>query len=155
MADAKDAAIFEPFDASKYHVGVVVGLFNGHITKPMKELALKTLTEDYSVPENQIYVIEVAGAADMPAALEALARKDKIDCIVSLAAIIRGSTAHFDYVAQIVTEGVKDVQIKHAKPVTFGALTVDTEAQATERIDHARGYAAAALHAAKNIRAVI
>ena len=151
MADAKDAAILKPFDASDYHVGVVVGLFNSHITKPMKELVLKTLTEDYSVPKKQIYVIEVAGAADMPAALETLARKDEVDCIVSIGAIIRGSTAHFDYVAQIAAEGVKDVQIKHAKPVAFGVLTVDTENQATERIDHARGYAAAALHATKNI----
>ena len=154
MADAKDSAILEPFDASDYHVGVVIGLFNSHITQPMKELVLKTLTEDYSVPENQIYIIEVAGAADMPAALEALARKDEVDCLVSIAAIIRGSTAHFEYVAQIITEGVKDVQIKHAKPVAFGALTVENEAQAIERIDHARGYAAATIHATKNIRSI-
>ncbi|MDC1205307.1 6,7-dimethyl-8-ribityllumazine synthase [Candidatus Pacebacteria bacterium] len=152
MANATDAADLHPFDASDYHVGIAVGLFNGHITIPMKELALKTLTEDYKVKKEHIHILEVAGAADMPVMLEALARKEEIDCLVSIAAIIRGATAHFEYVAKIATEAVKDVQLKHMKPVAFGILTVDTEAQAKDRIEHAIGYTAAALHAAKNIK---
>lgn len=152
MANAENAADLQPFDASDYRVGIAVGLFNGHITGPMKELAIKTLTEEYKVPKEQITVVEVAGSADMPAVLEALARKDDIDCLISIAAIIRGSTAHFDYVAHIVTEAVKEVQLRHAKPVAFGVLTTENEAQAKERIEHAAGYAAAALHAARAIR---
>lgn len=154
MADAHDAAQFTPFDASGYSVGVAVGLFNSHITAPMKDLVIKTLTEKYAVPRDQITIIEVAGAADMPVALEALARKDGVDCLISIAAIIRGSTAHFDYVAKVITEAVKDIQIKHCKPVAFGVLTVDTEDQALLRIEHAEGYAEAALHAARAIKEI-
>lgn len=154
MAHAKDAAHFTPFDASTYHVGIAIGLFNNHITGPMKDLVVKTLTEKYQMPESQITIIEIAGAADMPVALEALARQDEIDCLVSIAAIIRGSTAHFDYVAKVVTEAVKDVQLKHCKPVAFGVLTVENESQAKERIEHAEGYAEAALHAAKAIKSL-
>lgn len=154
MADAKDAAKLEPFDASPYRVGIAVGLFNGHITGPMKELAVKTLTEAYQIPLEQIIIVEVAGAADMPVILEALARRSDVDCILSIAAIIRGATAHFDYVAKIATEAVKEVQIKHCKPVAFGILTTDTEEQATARIQHAAGYAAATVHAARAVKAI-
>lgn len=154
MADHNDAAQLEAFDASSYRVGIAVGLFNGHITKPMEELAIKTLVEDYRIPREQITVIEVAGAADMPVALEAMARREDIDCLMSIACIIRGSTAHFDYVAKIVTEAVKEVQLKHCKPVAFGVLTTDTEEQATSRIEHAAGYAAAAVHATRVIKSM-
>lgn len=154
MADAHNAATFAPFNASEYHVGIAVGLFNSHITGPMRDLVIETLTKEYQVPKEQITLIELAGAADMPVALEALARKEEIDCLVSLACIIRGSTAHFDYVAKVVTEAVKDIQIKHCKPVAFGVLTVDTEEQAKERINHAVGYTHAALHATKAIKAI-
>lgn len=151
MANHNDAAALAPFDASSYRVGIAVGLFNSHITKPMEELAIKTLVEEYHIPREQITVIEVAGAADMPVALEALARRDDIDCLMSIACIIRGATAHFDYVAKVVTEAVKDVQLKHCKPVAFGVLTTETEAQAEERIEHAAGYAAASVHAKRAI----
>lgn len=152
MANADNGAQLKPFNASDYHVGIAVALFNGHITGPMKELVLKTLKEEYLVPEENITVVEIAGAADMPVMLEVLARKEEIDCLVSIAAIIRGKTAHFDYVAKIATEAVKDVQLKHAKPVAFGVLTVESQEQAEERIEHAHGYIAAAMHAARNIR---
>jgi len=154
MADAAHTGKLEAFDASGYRVGVVVGLFNSHITGPMKECVIDVLSNDYVVPVQNITVAEVAGAADMPAVLESLARKDTIDCLIVLAAIVRGDTAHFDYVAKIVTDGVRDVQIKHAKPVAFGALTVEKEEHAIARIDHARSYAAAAIHAARTIKEI-
>ncbi len=154
MADHSDAALLKPFDASEYHIGIAVGLFNSHITSPMLQTAVQTLLKDYQVPQDHIHTIEVPGAADMPAALEALARKDEIDCLLTIAAIIKGETAHFDYVAKVVTEGVKDVQIKHAKAVGFGVLTVNTGEQAQARIPHAADYAAAALHVARNIKNV-
>ncbi|MFT5037028.1 MAG: 6,7-dimethyl-8-ribityllumazine synthase [Candidatus Azotimanducaceae bacterium] len=152
MANIDDIAKLQPFDASSYRVGMVVGLFNGHITEPMKELALKTLVSDYGVTAEHIYVVEVAGAADMPAVLEALAGKDKIDCLISIAAIIRGETAHFDFVARIITDAVREIQVKHAKPVAFGVLTVNTQEQAKARVIDAKGYTAAALHAARSIK---
>lgn len=152
MANIHDRATLEPFNAQDYHVGVVVGLFNGHITTPMRELVFEALTKDYSLPLENIHIVEVAGAADMPAVMEAFARKGEITCLVTLAAIIRGETAHFDFVARIVTDAVREIQIKHAKPVAFGVLTVDTEEQAKARIEDAAGYAAAALHTARSIR---
>ena len=152
MADTKNSAKLKPFDASEWHVGLVVGLFNTKHTKQMKELALKTLTSQYKVKKENVYVIEVAGAADMPAPLEHLARNDLVKCIVTLGVIIKGETDHNEYVGQIVIEAVKEVAIKHAKPISFGIITADTEEQVKARGPLAPSYVDAAMHSAKALR---
>jgi len=151
MADAKNAAAFKAFDASDWHVGVVVGKFNSHFTKGMKDLALKTLTTKYKVKKENITTIEVAGTADFPAPLEVLARNDLNKCIVTLGAVIKGETAHNEYVSQIAIEAIKEVAIKHAKPISFGVITADTEEQAKARVEHAASYVDAAMHSAKSV----
>ena len=150
MADQKHAAGYKPFDASEWHVGIVVGDFNSAITKKMLDETNKALGL-YKVKKENITVVHVAGAADMPAALESVARNDMNRCIITLGAIIRGETAHFDYVAKIAADAVREVAIKHAKPIAFGILTCDTQEQAKDRISHSASYVDAALHAAKSL----
>jgi len=150
MADYKNAGKFEKFDASGYKVGIVVSQFNSHITEPMLEGAKKILA-DYNVSEKKIKVIRVAGSVETPVALQALAEK-AMDCLVAIGVIIKGETAHFDYVAKIVADGVLRVGLDYKIPVGFGVVTAFTEEQAVARIHHGRDAVLAALHSAKAIK---
>ena len=75
----------------------------------------------------------VPGAFEVPLACEFLARSRSVDAIVTLGAVIRGDTPHFDFVAGECARGIQDVSLRHALPIGFGVLTVDTVAQARER----------------------
>jgi 6,7-dimethyl-8-ribityllumazine synthase len=74
----------------------------------------------------------VSGAVELPVVAQALARR--CDAVVALGVVIRGETAHFDYVCQSVTEGLTRVALDESTPVAHGVLTVDTIAQAEDRI---------------------
>lgn len=86
------------------------------------------------------------GAFEVPLALEQLARSRRYDGAVALGAVVRGDTPHFDFVAGECARGLQDVALRHAFPVGFGVLTVNTEAQAAERAQPGptnKGYEAA------------
>ena len=78
-------------------------------------------------------VVRVPGAWETPLVVSRLAKSKKVDAIVALGAVIRGSTPHFDYVASEVSKGVAQVSMSTGVPVTFGVLTTDTIEQAVER----------------------
>ncbi len=142
------------FSAAKYRVGIVVAQFNNDITEELLVSALETAKE-FSVLAKNITVHRVAGCAEIPVILKALAETKKYDALVALGAIIRGQTDHYDYIAKIVTEGVLEVMIDDEPiPVGFGVLTCDNRKQAVARI-HSGGEAlAAALHCTKIIREI-
>ena len=75
----------------------------------------------------------IPGAFEIPFALDKALSSGKYDAVCCLGAVIRGATPHFDYVSAETTKGIASVTLKHAKPVTFGVLTVDTIEQAIER----------------------
>lgn len=152
MADYKNAGKFERFDAGYFRVGIVVAQFNSHFTEPMLEGARKVLAE-YQVQEENIKIIRVAGSIETPVALQALAEKG-FDCLVAIGAIIKGETAHFDYVAKVVTDGVLRVGLDYKIPVGFGVITAFTEEQAASRIHHGQDAMVAALHLAKEIKSI-
>jgi 6,7-dimethyl-8-ribityllumazine synthase len=104
-------------------------------------------------------VVRVAGSVELPVAAQALARR--YDAVVALGVVVRGETAHFDYVCQSVTDGLTRVALDESTPVGHGVLTVNTLDQARDRAglpDSAedKGWAAtvAALDAALAIRAL-
>jgi 6,7-dimethyl-8-ribityllumazine synthase len=106
-----------------------------------------------------VAVARVAGSVEIPVVAQALAKK--YDVVVALGVVIRGSTAHFDYVCKSVTEGLTRVALDSGKPVAHGVLTVNTLEQAQDRAGlpgsaEDKGYAAtlAALDAALAIRAI-
>ena len=75
----------------------------------------------------------VPGAYELPLAAQWLAEKDNVDAVICVGSVIRGETAHFDFVCQAVSQGVKDVGLKTGKPIIFGVLTDDNKQQALDR----------------------
>jgi 6,7-dimethyl-8-ribityllumazine synthase len=112
--------------------GIVVGRFNDFITRPLLAGARDCLLR-HGVDDDRIEVAWVPGAWEIPAALRRLAASGRFDALISLGAVIRGSTPHFDYVCSGVTSGVAAVSAEYDMPVIFGVLTTDTIEQAIER----------------------
>ena len=111
---------------------VVVGRFNQFVVDSLVEGAVDALTR-HGVDEDNITVVRVPGAFEIPLAAQAVAEKGDVDAIIALGAVIRGSTPHFDYVAGESASGLNKVQMDTGIPCSFGVLTVDTIEQAIER----------------------
>jgi 6,7-dimethyl-8-ribityllumazine synthase len=132
---------------NKRSVGVVVSRFNGGVTSVMLRRALDTLVEA-GVSQDAITVMPVPGAFELPLAAKALAKTRRYACIVALGAVVRGETAHFDYVAAESASGLQLAGIETGVPVAFGVLTVDTVEQAEARVDRAADAVRSALEMA-------
>jgi 6,7-dimethyl-8-ribityllumazine synthase len=111
---------------------IVVGRFNQFVVDSLVEGAVDALVR-HGVNEDNITVIRVPGAYEIPLAAQAVAEKGDVDAIIALGAVIRGSTPHFDYVAGESASGLNKVQMDTGVPCAFGVLTVDTIEQAIER----------------------
>jgi len=96
------------------------------------EGAVDALTRHGCEEENMV-IIRVPGAFEMPLAARKMARTGKYDAVICLGAVIRGATPHFDYVAAEVSKGIASVALESELPVTFGVLTTDNLEQAIER----------------------
>ena len=111
---------------------VVVGRFNSMITERLLEGALDCFERHGGKQEN-LAVVRVPGAFEIPLAALKLAKGGKYDGVICLGAIIRGSTPHFDYVAAEAAKGVAQAAFHSGLPVIFGVLTTDSIEQAIER----------------------
>jgi 6,7-dimethyl-8-ribityllumazine synthase len=111
---------------------LVSARFNSFIVEHLVAGARDALVR-HGVPENNLTLVQVPGAFEMPLAVEKLAASGEYDAVVALGAVIRGSTPHFDYVAGECVKGIAQSMLNHGKPVAFGVLTVDTIEQAIER----------------------
>jgi 6,7-dimethyl-8-ribityllumazine synthase len=89
------------------------------------------------VASDQITVVPVPGAFELPLAAMALAKTRKYACVVALGAIVRGETPHFDYIASEAASGLQLAAIETGIPVSFGVLTLETAEQGEARIDRA------------------
>ena len=112
--------------------GIVVSRFNDFITSRLLEGAEDALVR-HGAKGEEIDVVKVPGAFEIPIAAKKLAATGKYDAIICLGTVIRGATPHFDYVAAEVSKGVAHVSLEHSIPVAFGVLTTDTIEQAVER----------------------
>lgn len=110
---------------------LVVARFNHFITDRLVEGCLDTLKR-HGVKEEEIEIIRVPGAFEIPLAAQKASEKD-YDAIITLGAVIRGDTPHFDYVCAEVSKGVANVSLNTEKPVIFGVITTDTIDQAIQR----------------------
>lgn len=110
----------------------VAARFNDFITQRLVEGAIDCL-QRHGEGEADYTIFKVPGAFDIPSTVAKVAASGKFDAVVTLAAVIRGSTPHFDYIAAEVTKGVAQVALKGEVPVTFGVLTTDSIDQAIER----------------------
>lgn len=111
---------------------IVVGRFNHFITDRLLEGAQDALIR-HGVPEDAIEVAFTPGSYEVPFAVRRFAASGKVDAVIALAAVIRGSTPHFDYVSGEVASGCSAAMHATGVPVAFGVLTTDTIEQAVER----------------------
>ena len=111
---------------------IVVGRFNQFVVDSLVKGAVDALVR-HGVDEDNITIVRVPGAFEIPLAAQAVAEKGNVDAIIALGAVIRGSTPHFDYVAGESASGLNKVQMDTGVPCSFGVLTVDTIEQAIER----------------------
>ncbi len=112
---------------------IVVSRFNSFVCERLLDGALDTLKREGEVPEENITVVRVPGAIEIPVTLEHLARRGGYDALIALGCVIRGSTYHFEVVANECAKGITQVTLNHAVPVANGVLTTDTLEQAVQR----------------------
>ena len=116
-------------DKNNFRIGVVTARFNIEVTKNLEIGALQFLEKEQV---SKIFAVRVAGAVEIPLAAKILLEQG-CDGVVALGAVIRGDTAHFDYVCNSVERGCTELQLSHGKPVGFGVLTTENEEQALDR----------------------
>ena len=113
-------------------VGLACGRFNGGVTTRLLDGALSALAE-HGVDRSDITIAWAPGAFELPLVARGFALGEQVDVIITLGAVIRGDTGHYDVVAGECARGVQDVQLATGVPVVFGVLTTNTVAQALER----------------------
>jgi len=111
---------------------IVVSRFNGFVSERLLSGALDALTRTGAQPDD-IEVVRVPGSWELPVVVGELARQKRHDAIICLAAVIRGETPHFDYVAGEAVKGIGHAAATTGVPVAFGVLTCNTLEQAIDR----------------------
>ncbi len=111
---------------------IVVSRFNDFIGSKLLEGALDTFKR-LNVQDENIDVIKVTGAFEIPLIAQYAAKSGKYAAIVALGAVIKGSTSHYDYVCAELSKGIANVSMQTGVPVLFGVLTTDSIEQAIER----------------------
>jgi len=119
-------------DGTGLRVGIVVSRYNSLITERLLEGARDRLHRS-NVADDAVDVCRVPGAFEVPRASKAMADTGRYDGIVALAAVLRGATPHFEYVAAEVSKGLAQLNLESPVPVAFGVITADTIDQAIER----------------------
>lgn len=122
-----------------FPIALVVSTFNQPITHSLKQGALQRLNE-LGFKADDITVVEVPGAVEIPFVAQLLAKKNGVEVIVALGAVIRGETTHYDYVCDQVSQGCQRVMLDFNIPVIFGVLTTEDEDQAWDRLGGNHGH---------------
>jgi len=112
--------------------GIIVSRFNGFIVESLVAGAIDALKRQ-GVQESNITVVRVPGAFEIPLTAQAMAGSGKYEAVIALGAVIRGSTPHFDIVANESAKGLSQVALQSGLPIINGILTTDTIEQAIER----------------------
>ena len=120
------------FDGRDVRIAIVAGRFNEFITSKLVGGALDVLKRN-DVSEENIDIAWVPGAFEIPLIAKKLANTQKYDAIITLGAVIKGSTPHFDYVCSEVSKGVAQISLQSELPVIFGILTTNNIEEAIER----------------------
>lgn len=139
-----------------YRFAVVVSRFNEEITEGLLQGARERLAEA-SVPEENVTIIRVPGAFEIPIAGQRLGESGEYDAVICLGCVIKGETMHFEYIAEATSHGIMQAAAATGIPMAFGVLTTLTEEQALERSrsgpdNKGREAAGAALDMAKLFR---
>lgn len=113
-------------------IAIAVTRFNGFVTEALLNGALDTLRRS-GIRDDDLSVVRIPGCYEMPLVVDRLAASGDYDGIVALGCVIRGATAHFEYVAGECSRGLSEVMRRYGLPVGFGVVTTETIEQALER----------------------
>jgi 6,7-dimethyl-8-ribityllumazine synthase len=128
-----DAMVHEGrLDAKGFRFAIVVSRFNSFVTDRLLEGALDALKR-HGADDGRIEIFRVPGAFEIPLAARLLAKREDVDGVICLGAVIKGGTPHFHYVASEVTKGIAASSLESEKPIAFGILTTESVEQAVER----------------------
>ena len=119
--------------ATGLRVAIVVSRWNSFITERLLEGSLDAFKRHGGDVEGGATVVRVPGSFEIPLVVQKLCKCGKYDAVIALGCVIRGATAHFDYVAGEVTKGVAQAMLETGVPAVFGVLTTDSIEQAIER----------------------
>jgi 6,7-dimethyl-8-ribityllumazine synthase len=119
-------------DATDLRFAVVVSRFNHLVSVKLLEGCTRELEKRGAAPDD-VHVAWVPGAFEIPLATQTAAQTGRYDALVAIGAVIRGDTAHFEYVCRAVTDGLREIGLRTGAPVAFGVLTTDSVEQALER----------------------
>lgn len=119
-------------NASSMRFGIVVSEWNDSITSNLLKGALEALKENGAIDDNVI-VEHVPGTFELALGASIMLEEGVVDGVIALGSVIRGETAHFDFVCQAAAQGIKDVSLMYNVPVIFGVLTDDNKQQAIDR----------------------
>lgn len=111
---------------------IVVSRFNDFVSQRLLDGALDALKR-HGASDDQIDVVKVPGAFEIPAMAKRLSSDSQFDCVICLGAVIRGATPHFEYISSQVARGIASVALESRIPIAFGVITCDTLEQAIER----------------------
>ncbi|NVK02820.1 MAG: 6,7-dimethyl-8-ribityllumazine synthase [Oceanospirillaceae bacterium] len=120
------------FVAAEGKYTLVVGRFNEFVVESLVDGAVDTLKR-HGVSEENIRIVRVPGAFEVPLAVKRVAQQQRDDAIIALGAVIRGGTPHFEFVSNESSKGVAQVSLDFGVPVANGILTVNSIEQAIER----------------------
>lgn len=121
-----------------FKVAIVVSRFNNFVTDKLLEGAKDALLRS-GASEDDLVVVRVPGAFEIPLVAKRLLLSKKYQAVICLAAIIRGETPHFDFIASEVSKGIAQLNLEFAQPVTYGVITADNTDQAIERSGNKMG----------------
>ncbi|EXJ10365.1 6,7-dimethyl-8-ribityllumazine synthase [Nitrincola nitratireducens] len=131
--EAMSVKVYEgDFVSADGQYAIVVGRFNAFVVESLLQGALDTLKR-HGVKDENIRIVRVPGAFEIPLAVKKIASQKKDDAIIALGAVIRGGTPHFEYVSAESSKGVAQVMMDFDIPVANGILTVNSIEQAIER----------------------
>lgn len=118
--------------SSTPRIALIAGQFNRFVSDELIKGARDALKR-HGLDEEAVTLYWVPGAFELPLAADRVLAAGRADAVVVLGAVIRGGTAHFEYVAGECARGISEVALNHGKPIIFGVLTTDTIEQAMER----------------------
>lgn len=121
------------FNASGKKFAIIIARFNSFINDSLLEGAIDTLKRNGNVSDDDITIVKVPGAVEIPLAAKKVAASGKYDAIIALGTVIRGGTYHFELVANECHKGLAQVMMQYDLPITFGVLTTESIEQAIER----------------------
>ena len=119
-------------DTTSIRIGIIAAEWNDFIVRKLIDGAMEALAQ-HGVPATNVKLVRCPGSFEIPVVAKAMAETGRYDAVIALGVVIRGETAHFEYVSGPVAYGLSDIAIATGVPCLFGVLTTETVEQALDR----------------------